>query len=218
MSISDQHFADPTVMRAARDIAARIWNNTPGIQKILQRTQSAMVSGMVHRQREVFNRATGNRILGYDQVRGSALPAHSRGDLARSFDTPQMRAVQQRVSCTITGSLPSTNTLLGLEWTREIYDRVIQLRGDESEWWMPDDIDPFAPARVTGLDDKLADYRRVRAIEVHVDYVKAILHHSHRRSAEPPGRFLTARGHLTRGPNTGWSTPIPCRPAGLVHA
>ncbi|MEU1527129.1 hypothetical protein ABZ413_33570 [Nocardia rhamnosiphila] len=137
-----------------------------------------------------------------------------------AFDNPQVLAAQQRLTRTLMGSsLSYTHSDAALARFHGIFVDVISGCLTGAAYWLPDDVDPFQPSKVSGLDDQLpADRARNLAGTTHLnDYRKAILHHSQRRSTEPPGRVVTARRHLTRGPNTRWTTRFLCCPAGLAR-
>ncbi|WP_069162942.1 hypothetical protein [Nocardia altamirensis] len=229
MSNSDG-LAQRTAVRAAREVAAR-FHNTPGMRELQRQLQSAAMREAVSPTRPLFDQATTARIVRYGQVHLPQLTGlthlgevHGLAVLARvtqyatapNWDAPVQRAMRHSGF----PGMPSTQTLLGLDRIRTVFDNVITRRRGEAGWWLADNIDPFQPSQVTGLHDKLPTDRCycLSADEHLAEFVKAVLHHSHRRLSEPPGRLVTARGHLTRGPNTHWSTQHSCRPVGLVRA
>ncbi|MGW5317856.1 hypothetical protein [Nocardia thailandica] len=132
------------------------------------------------------------------------------------WDSPSMRATWKQISDVVAANVngPVIDPALAahivraaapdLERIRAVFDEVIANRQVDLPSWLPDGFDPFAPLQVNGLPGYLpaARHRILVAAAAAVAYVRALTHHRHRRADEPPGHTLTARAHITRGPNT----------------
>lgn len=198
--------------------------NTPGFRKQTRRLEDMMAAN----NRAILTPETRRRIIDYtartqphevfDRETTDAIVRYASAHLF----SPQVRAAQQRLHRTIMGSALADIRPWGptLDRIRDVFAEVISRRAAETAHWLPDDVDLFRPAKVTGLDDKLpADQARNLAGTTHLnDYRKALLHHSQRRSTEPPGKTVTARPRRTRGPNTRRTTPFLSRLAGFARA
>lgn len=78
-----------------------------------------------------------------------------------------------------------------------------RLRESEARRWLRDDIDPATPRAVHGLAAALPDQRRQVVAEAEADeQTRAGLRYRHRCAADSPGRLVTARRRVPRGPNT----------------
>ncbi|WP_280310869.1 hypothetical protein [Nocardia abscessus] len=128
----------------------------------------------------------------------------------REFMTLMVRAIVHNVSANdLYGPLPEVHgdVLKGIAAT---FARVIA-RQHGRPGWIPDDVDLIFPTRVYGIVERLRGYRfrSPDAVAHTIAHLRALLLHRRRRPSEPPGRMVTMRGHLTRGPNTRSSTPFP---------
>ncbi|WP_194838891.1 hypothetical protein [Nocardia sp. XZ_19_369] len=97
---------------------------------------------------------------------------------------------------------------------------ALERRRGNRRWWLPRDLLRTLRARVTVRADTLPRdrHRRLAALIHTSEQRKAVLRHRYRPCTEPPGQLLTARGHLTRGPNTHEPTSISTRLVGPARA
>lgn len=215
--------------RQARDAAARLQND-PAFREQMHRTEQAAVRGMIADNPEIFMDLTRQCLTEYTAVPPpeelfdhNAATAVLQYATMHIWDTPTMREVRNGLFTTIAGYLPPIpieRSKVPLLAIRLIFDQVIAQKLGDAGWWLSDDVDPSRPTYVSGLEDNLpADRARNLIGTAHfIDFIRALLHHSRRRSTEPPGQLITALRRPARGPDTRWTTSLLSRTAGLVRA
>ncbi|MFI6960014.1 hypothetical protein ACIBJI_41930 [Nocardia sp. NPDC050408] len=97
---------------------------------------------------------------------------------------------------------------------REVFEAVIKHRRLKANWWLH--ITPIRPFQIRGLEEALPGRRRSVDKIIHAQkQLRALLRHRHRHVPDTPGRLITARCRVPRGPNFRRLTS-PRQPAGLV--
>ncbi|WP_435593854.1 hypothetical protein [Nocardia sp. bgisy118] len=116
---------------------------------------------------------------------------------------------------TLQSSIRAVGTPQLLRQMRSVLDTIYDRRLREVHWWVPDHIDPARPAEVRGLEEALPERRRRSANDFAqvLAQLRAMLRSRHRRASDPPGRLVTSRRQVPRGPNTHMLTQ-PCQHAG----
>ncbi|WP_040693794.1 hypothetical protein [Nocardia vinacea] len=101
---------------------------------------------------------------------------------------------------------------------REVFDDVFQRRLHAANWWLPDHVNPAKPSWIRGLEEALPTDYRCRSVDAVInalEHWRALLHYRHQRVPDSPGRLVTARRRVPRGPDFRRLTS-PCQLAGLV--
>lgn len=102
-----------------------------------------------------------------------------------------------------------------LDQVRRVLDTFTESRRLATRpWLLHDAVDPAAPRTVRGLEEALPARRKRFEVEVEAgDQTRAGMRYRHRCAADPPGRLVTARCRVPRGPNTRLLTDF-CQQAG----
>ena len=97
-----------------------------------------------------------------------------------------------------------------------LFDQLIEARRQLGQWWAS--ANPFQPTSINGLEDQLAGLKR-RSIEAEVAthvHLRALLA-ARSQQGDAPGRTVTARPQVTRGPNNTRRSIESNPPAGLLR-
>ncbi|MFR9753733.1 hypothetical protein ACL02S_22225 [Nocardia sp. 004] len=83
-----------------------------------------------------------------------------------------------------------------------VLETVFERRMLASRWWLHDAIDPASPSVVRGLPEALPERRKQIDEQAEAgEQTRAGLRYQQRCTADSPGRLVTARRRVPRGPN-----------------
>lgn len=105
-----------------------------------------------------------------------------------------------------------------LDRLREVLERANSRHLREANWWLPNRVDPSRPSWIRGLEEALPAGRRrsVDQCNHSLEQWRALLHYRHRHAPDSPGRLVTTRCCVPRGPNFRRLPSLPTQSAGLV--
>ncbi len=90
-----------------------------------------------------------------------------------------------------------------LDRLHEALERANSRRLREANWWLPNRVDPSLPSWIRGLEEALPTGRRRSVDECNhsLEQWRVLLRYRYRRARDSPGRLVTTRCRVPRGPN-----------------
>jgi hypothetical protein len=185
----------------ARSLANAVWKSQAF--KDIQRVVTPDAMATLHR---------GHAMLDAQQVGSSSAMATMPNSSAINRVFERIRHHTAEIS-DLAGITPRLGSRL--EDLRTVFEQVIERRHHDSrrpDW--------FTPATVSGLSENLPDLRQRphqgRTHNIRTT-MRALIQALRRRSGSSPGKLVTCRPQLTRGPNSRRSIRISNFPAGLAR-